>query len=327
MSSFFQRSPYMLLRGAGIAVCAIVALALVSGCSATTRVQETSLADLRKGVADTREQARLALTEANTLARTQAIARVLKLNKPALTEKDFVGAVSRDDIAKLDNAFALIDQYLNAIQYLTSPDRTAELENAAVGFGNQLATGGTNAALQPTVAAAFTQLGKAIVEAKANKEALAVMRRTDGDIRQALNAMALAIHDPSNNSGLRGTLMSNWAAAINGNDPATPLSRWLAALGANADEAAKRQIIDDFLAMVDARDAQLAALDRLRQSLGLLADAHTTAAQGRPADVGGIIAWIDRQLDETQATYGRFKEISDAHAARNATQPATQPVQ
>src|SRR5690242_9822371 len=134
-------------RFAGAAALWVFIL-LAGGCS-TTRVQQDGLADLRKGVADTREQSRLAMVEANQLARDQAIARVLASTKPALTENDLIGAVSKDDIAKWDSSFAALDDYLTAIQYLTSPDRTKELEDAAVGLGNQLASGSTNTAVSP----------------------------------------------------------------------------------------------------------------------------------------------------------------------------------
>src|SRR3954468_21398046 len=43
----------------GVSAVVLLLVAFVSGC-ATTRVQQTGLSDLRKGVADTREQARLA---------------------------------------------------------------------------------------------------------------------------------------------------------------------------------------------------------------------------------------------------------------------------
>lgn len=303
-----------------LVACALAAVC--TGCGSTRHLQQSSLDDLRKGIADTSEHARLAMTEANQLAREQAIARVLHLNKPALSDRDFVGAVSRDDIAKWDNAFVLLDEYITALQYLTSPDRTAELENAAVRLGEQLASS-TDTAVSPTVATTFTQLGKAIVEAKANKESLAIMQRTDGALRASLDALAQAIHDPQTGSGLRGTVLSNWNTAINGNDPETPQSRWVKAIETKADMAAKRKIVDDFLQMLDSRDAQLAALDRLRLSLGLLADAHANAAQGRPADVDSIITWINRQLDETKITYTRFKDIQAT--AKATTQPTIQP--
>src|SRR4051812_17667991 len=86
-------------------VPALTIIALAVGCT-SARVQQRGVSDLRKGVADTREQARLAMVEANQLARDQAIARVLALNKAALSEKDFVGAVSQQDIAKWDSSFA-----------------------------------------------------------------------------------------------------------------------------------------------------------------------------------------------------------------------------
>src|SRR5882672_9459489 len=102
-------------RSTHTAICLL--LTILAGC-ATSRVQQSGLTDLRKGVADVREQARLAMTDANQLARDQAIVRVIALNKPALSEKDFIGAVSKDDIAKWDSSLAVLDQYLMAIQYL-----------------------------------------------------------------------------------------------------------------------------------------------------------------------------------------------------------------
>lgn len=294
-------------------IMALVAGMTCFGCG-SNRIQPQSLAELRTGVADTREQAQLAMAEANALARKQAVDRVVKLNKPALGEKDFIGAVARADVERWDNALAVLDGYINSVQYLTSPDRTAELEEAAVGFGNQLATGRTETVVPPGVGAAVTELGKAIVEARANRQALAIMGQTDGEVRQLLSRMALAIYDPDTNSGLRSTVLSNWNTAINGSDPATPQSRWVAAVEAGEAEPARRAIINDYLTMVDARDAQLAALDRLRASLLLLAGAHTSASRGQPADVDAIIARLGRHLDETQAVYKRFKKIADDKA-------------
>lgn len=121
------------------------------------------------------------------------------------------------------------------------PDRTAELEEAAVGLADQLATGKTDTVVPPGLGVAFAQLGKALVEARANERVVAIMGETDGEVGQLFNDMAMAIHDPVSNSGLRSTVLSNGATALNGSDPGTPQSRWVAAIDGNASDAAKRE--------------------------------------------------------------------------------------
>lgn len=288
---------------------------LTSVACATARIDESTFGDFRKGLADTREQARLALGEANQLAREQSVARVVAQDdKPALVESDFVFAVSPADITAWDNSFALLDQYAGALQLLVSPDRTARMTDAAVEVGEKLAAPNIGVQVPAGVATAVTALGTALVEARAQKQALAVMQRTDPDLQLVLSTMQDALHDPVADSGLRSTVRSNWNTAINGADAATPQSRWGRAQDADADDAEKRAIITDYLQMIDARDAQLAALDRLRESLGMLGQAHTLAAQGK-ADAGSVVAWISSHLDVTKATFERFRAIGTASAS------------
>lgn len=300
-----------------LATCLLIVVCV--GCSATGQVSQSSLSDLRKGIADTSALARLSMTEANQLARERAISRVLSLNRPRLAEKDFTRAVSSADIAKWDHAFVQLDEYVTALQFLTSPDRTTETENAAVNLSKQLANSSPQLAVSPKIASAFTQLGKMLISSRANRDALAIMRQTDGALREVLNGLAQAVYDPTQGSGLRVTVWSNWTDAIDGNDPATPQSRWVNAIDSKASQATKRKIIDDFLQMIDSRDAQIAALDRLRQSLGLLADAYSSAAQGSSRDAESTIAFINAQLVETEAVYKRFR------VAQAATRPQEKP--
>jgi hypothetical protein len=88
------------------------------------------------------------------------------------------------------------------------------------------------------------------------------------------------------------------------------------------DQASRRAAAEAYLAMLEQRDAQLASLASLRDSLLLLADAHTAAANGSGTDAAGIIAMIGEQVDQTRALFERFAAIEDARTKKRAG-PAT----
>jgi hypothetical protein len=311
---------------ARVALVASISLMLVFAAAlGCTQVKQSDLTDLRTGVAGVRQQASLAFTSANDLARKQAIERVMASTRPALSEKDFVGAVSPEDIRKWDEQFALLDSYVTALNALLSPERTKALEDSAVDLANQLAASDTtHTAVPVTVATGFTQAGKALITAKAQHDAMKIMQATDPGIRTALMGMADAIHEDKHNSGLRTTVMTNWAAALTSTSAGSPTSQWQKALQ-DKNDAEKRAAIDHFLQMIEARDAQLAALDGLRQSLLQLADAHTHAAQGSKSSADAIIAYITKQAEETQAVYKRFNAIQDEHNAPTTNPSNTTP--
>ena len=281
------------------------ALAVLVGCGGAA-VRSDSLAELRHGVGAAREHAGVVFGGANDLARERSLRRILASTRPVLREEDFAVVVEPAAIAQWDAAFGVLDDYVSALQRLASPERGEAFGNAAVEFGEQLATGRTDAALPAGVAAAFTQLGRVFIEAKAERDALAIMREADPAVREALTLMADAVRDP-----VRVAVNANWRTAL----AQAGVEDWSPAVAAN-DPRAKLAAAERFLELIEKRDAQLAAVDGLRQSLLLLADAHSEAAKGAPADAAALIARADRHVSEAKALRERFAEIERKHEER-----------
>jgi hypothetical protein len=128
-----------------------------------------------------------------------------------------------------------------------------------------------------------------------------VLTRTDPEIQKLLGAMAGAI-GTTDAEGLRGTVATNWNASF------TNVQRSYAAAATERNEARQRQLVAEFLAAVDRRDAQLRSLAALRSSLLNLAAAHAAAAQGSPASMASLLASIEERLDETKRLYDAFEK-------------------
>jgi hypothetical protein len=133
------------------------------------------------------------------------------------------------------------------------------------------------------------------------------MRKADPAVRAVLASMADAI-GASDQTGVRGTVWSNWETRL----AQGPVRDYSNAVRNNNDLAGKRAAAEAYLDLLDRRDAQLAALASLRQSLLLLADAHAAAAAGSRTDLAGTLALISRQLDETKSLFQRFGAASGA---------------
>ncbi|RAK67531.1 hypothetical protein [Phenylobacterium kunshanense] len=282
-------------RAIGVGVILAVSL-LTSGCATPGPKLSQDLAGLRTGVVATREQARLSIDSANKLAREQAIE--FKLDSPAvaLAESDFPLAVDRADAEAWNAAFGALDAYAATLQSLVDPARGAATGDALASLGQQLNTGPLHAGLPASVSGAFAAFGGALVQARAEKTAAAAMVRVDPAFQTVMAAMADGI-GADDSKGLRLTVRSNWAAA---------LARLRVAYAEKppSDRAARRAAIGQFLAAVDARDAQLANLAGLRMSLLSLGRAHAEIAAGKPV---AAQVWIDRAhsiLDDVRRRIG-----------------------
>jgi hypothetical protein len=303
------------IRRVGCRVTLVWLCVLACGCARGV-VRPEGVTEFSEGVAQVRRQAQLAFHEASALAREESIRYVLSTTRPGITESDFTPALSAEAIAQWDAAFGVMQSYASAVQQLISPERPAALGNAVVSLGNELWAGTIQASVPPTVATAFTKLGQVLITIKAENDAQAAMRKADPGVREALVAMADAL-GTSNRSGVRGTVWSNWAVRL-AEGPVRDFSR---ATTANNPEG-RRAAAEAYLAMLEQRDAQLSSLASLRDSLLLLADAHTAAANGSGTDAAGIIAMISQQVDQTRALFERFAAIESARA-RKKTGPAT----
>jgi hypothetical protein len=291
-------------------VAIALALFLVSAC---TTVAPDTVTAFSVGVSDVRKQSDMAFQSANRLARDASIQLVLSSPMPGLSEDRFVVAVNASDIAQWDNAFAGLQSYAQALQSLLSPDKSKAASDAAVELATELKEGHANKELPAGVSAAFTQIGEAAIQAAQQHDALLAMQKADPGVRLALTAMANAIgQDPRGKSpaqlkdtGLMGTVYSNWQAALG------PSVIQFAQATAAGTKGERKAALDDYLQVLDRRDAELDALTSLRRSLVLLADTHSAASRGQQQDTAALITLISQQLDETKSLFGRFSEVEN----------------
>jgi hypothetical protein len=300
-----------------VAVLLLLCAQALVGCGAKA-VRPQDVTTFSAGVALVQQQSTLAFHAANALARDESIKYLLASTRPGITEKDFTPALDSKAIAAWDSAFAAMRAYASALQQLLSPDRPQALGNAAVSLGAELRQGKIGADISPGVATAFAQLGEILVTLEASKDAQAVMQKADPPIRATLTILAEAI-GANDQSGVRGTVWSNWQTRL----AEGPTRAYAQAVRNNNNPDQRREAIESFATLLDQRDAQLMSLSALRDSLLLLADAHTAAAQGRPADAVGLIAIIDQQLDETRSLFSRFSALRDADGSKRSGKPTT----
>ncbi|MDR3506298.1 MAG: hypothetical protein P4L64_00200 [Caulobacteraceae bacterium] len=266
-------------------------LAGLSACATPGPLLTTDITSIRAGVAATRDQARTAFEAGNQLAMDQDVAWKLKQADANLRESDFPLPVAPADALAWDNAFGALDAYGAALQRLVAPDQAAATSDAISKLGAQLNSGPLNAGLPSSVQALFATFGGALVQASAEKSATDIMRRADPAFHTVTVGMADAVGDsPRNRASLQFTVYSNWTAS---------LAAITASYSATAptDTATRRDLIQKYVAAIQARDAQLANLSQLRTSLLALAEAHAAAARGQPGDaqfwIGRINGWLD----------------------------------
>lgn len=234
--------------------------------------------------------------EANRLARSAETDRFVRSGAIGLSERRFPSAVPPEVAAAWRNALGDLARYGNLLATLTGGGRGSMRTDAFRQLGVQLSAGPVAADLDPGIAAGFSALAGALVDLRAQSSARDIMRRTDPDVRRLLVSMADAV-GVDDGSGLRGTVRSNWTAAL------TAQQRTYAVAATEKADARQRQIVSDYLAGIDRRDAQLAGLAMLRSSLLSLADAHTAAAAGSARPFRDVLADVDDRLRRTEQTY------------------------
>lgn len=234
--------------------------------------------------------------EANRLARSVEVDRFVRSGAIGLSERRFPPAVPPEIASAWRGALGELGRYGNLLATLTGGGRGALRTDAFRQLGVQLSSGPVAADLNPGVAAGFSALAGALVDLRAQASARDIMRRTDPDVRKLLVAMADAV-GVDDAAGLRGTVRSNWTAAL------TAYQRTYAVAATDKADARQRQIVADYLAGIDKRDAQLAGLAALRSSLLALADAHAAAAAGSARPFEDVLADVDDRLRRTEQTY------------------------
>lgn len=275
----------------GAPLCA--AFLLVAGCASVPPAQVTAFA---QGVDSVKLQLDTAFASINQLATQDEIDRVVTL--PTLAEEDVGIVLKSEDVAKWDQAFASIGHYAGSLSLLLSPDRANEFSTAAEGLGTALSKLDPNALPSPGVAAGFVELGRLLIEAKAETDAVNAARKADAGVQQVLSEMAAVVGE-SNQKGLRATVRSHWQARMGAQQAAFT----------ETTGAARRGIVVAFIDLRDKRDAQDLQLGALYQSLLDLGAAHAALAHGSAIDLDAAIGRIKQEFEVTRALDAHFRSL------------------
>lgn len=288
--------------GATLRIVVCLLLPTIPGGCATA--PSADLTGFGRAASTLQTDAATTFAEANRLTRSVEVDRFVRSGAIALSERRFPAAVPPEVAAKWRGALGDLARYGNLLATLTGRGRGGVQTDAFRELGVQLNAGPTAADLDPGVSAGFAALAGALVDLRAQSSARDILRRTDPDVRTLLTAMAEAVGG-NDGEGLRGTVASNWTTALSVHQ------RAYAGAATEKADARQRQIVADYLAGIDRRDAQLAALAGLRASLLGLADAHTAAANGSRRPFGEVLKDVNDRLDRTEATYQAIERAGD----------------
>ncbi|MFL6863427.1 MAG: hypothetical protein ACJ8DZ_10535 [Allosphingosinicella sp.] len=259
---------------------------LLAGCATPGTAISADAGALRVGVAAARQQSQDQFAAANKLIRDRSVEWKVAQPSQILRQSDFPAAVTPEAAQQWSAAFDVLDSYAAALQGLVDP-KNATATGDAIGELGQALNGGTlKAGLPPSVVAVFQTFGEALVQARAEKEATAVMRHTDAAFNQVVGRMAAAVGRPSDAPGsLYDSVETAWNASV-----LPQLENRYAAIPASEADS-RRQLLTEYLQAIDARDAQLGQLGQLSEALIALGQAHAAAARGKPGDA---LFWIQR---------------------------------
>ncbi len=284
-----------------LTVPALVLLA-VGGCSTATSADLTGFG---RAASTLQTDAATTFAEANRLTRSVEVDRFVRSGAIALSERRFPAAVPPEVAAKWRGALGDLARYGNLLATLTGRGRGGVQTDAFRELGVQLNAGPTGADLDPGVSAGFAALAGALIDLRAQSSAREILRRTDPKVRLLLTAMADAV-GRNDGEGLRGTVASNWITAL------SVQQRAYAVAATEKADGRQRQIVAEYLAGIERRDDQLAALAGLRSSLLGLADAHTAAANGSRRPFGEVLRDVNERLDRTEKVYRAIDEAGEA---------------
>ncbi len=289
------------MRLIGLRCWAILISSALAGCATPGPVLTQDLGAIRSGIATTREQARVSFDAANKLALQQSIKRKVNLPDTHIQEADFLTPVSTADAAAWNAAFGVLDAYGAALQSLVDPKRATDTGDALGDLSKELNGPTINAKVPASLSGLFSTLAEALIQAHAEKTATAVMRTTNAAFNDVVSRMAAAIGSSPRDAGsLQNVVDSNWTDSV-----LPGLDNRYAKL--KVGDAARRQVLTDYTSAMVSRDAQLANLAQLHDSLLALGEAHAAAAKDKPGDalfwigrINGYLDGIKRRADAVQ---------------------------
>ncbi len=268
----------------------LLPLALAS-CATPSAVGEAA-PSLHRGAIAAEQQTEALFRDINAASRAGDIDRVLAAAEqpgpglPTLKEADFTELVEPATRAQWSALFDAIAGYTTALVELTDPSLAAGAGDSLQGLGTRFGTMAGESEKVGKVSGVVGAVGAAILGARAEATAGDVVRRVDPAFNDLMLAMADAL-GTSDADGLRGTVADLWKR----NRLQVLQDRFAGVPRGPDGSPARRQVADEYLRALAARDAGLADLARLRGALLALGAAHRAAAAD---DTPAARAWIDR---------------------------------
>lgn len=288
---------------------AIPLLLASAACTTSGAKLSQTVAPLRTGLTQADEQSSIAFARTNEMARALNVNRVLELKGNNLREADFPRPISLEAQEEWDHAFDALDSYLQELQNLVDPARSAQTTSELDALADQLRTGRTQIRLPGASVAAFNSFAGALVQARAERTAIGVMRRTDTSFNEVMGGMADAI-GRTDRDGLRMTVRAYWEKNLS-----DLRAEYTSTSTSNADLPSRRALINAFINATEARDAQLRDLSSIQSSLLALGQAHNAAARG---DGGDALFWVQRVSTWLEDTKTRAQAAADKEKAAAA---------
>ena len=276
----------------------LLAAAGLTGCATPGPILGQNVTTLRAGIGAARDQSDLAFEAANRAVRQQSIEFMVDQPGITLAEKNFLVAVAPEDAARWRVAFQSLDRYTASLQRLVDPRLAQTTGDTLTDIGAHLQSPNIGANLPAGLTGLFATLGQAIVAAQAERKATDVMRKVDPQFNAVTAAMAGAI-GADDTQGIRGTVHGNWDTVLAG------INADYAKL-APADRGGRLAVAGHFRDALQSRDAQIANLAGLHDSLLALGSAHTAAARGDSGDALFWIGRIDGWLDDVRRRAARI---------------------
>ena len=291
---FFFRLPASLL--------ALGLLAFTTGCPTLDRGGAQTFST---GVTAARAQTKTTFDAVVGLTRTSSIEYAVKQDK--LTEEELVAVPNSEAVAAWNEALDPVESYAQHLASLVTADSAKGVEDSVGKLAAQFNT--TSADLKSKTnlgdagqiaagpASVFAEVASALLRMHAQKEAVAVAAQTDPEIRKVFTVLADAIGADQTGPGLRATVRANWAQRL--------AEQQVKFLKAGTPDA-RRPVVNDYIDLLNKRDAQDELLAALRRTYLTLADAHTALAKGQATDLGSAIDFVKAESKHARDLQDQF---------------------
>jgi hypothetical protein len=244
----------------------------------------------------TKEQSRATFEAVGLLVRESQLKRIETLPPSQLKriEESDVAGLPSEALRRWNLALDAMATYASSVETLVSPDLPKGFGDSLRKTGEQIGATANLEVLKSDkeLSKAIGTLGQQIVAAVANQKARKIMLQIDPSVKELTERMAnmLLGTQPGTDeegkpimkeSGVLPTVRVTWDDKI-----VAVQEKFRDA----TEGAVRRQIAEEFAALLDQRSAFEDSIMALRRGILDLGAAHTAAAQGRPADLRTLVA-------------------------------------